>query len=164
MPYKCNWSLVGLSCCIVFLSVFLAATNLAFALPWNDQVQNNSYQNTIGNKTFIFVQSFLRSSDGHLISYIKSDQFTYVDEKRLAEFLDSQVIPSDPVLDIKGHTYQAVVRQHTTTYDHDDVIASNQLTYSPSGEASILAVFIHDGFAVKKGDSQTTVWTFIRPQ
>jgi hypothetical protein len=133
--------------------------NSAFGLSGKEEFHHGIE----GNHTFVFVQSFVRDSQDHLIAYLKTDQFTYVNEQMLQKFLDLQAVPDDPIIKINGQMYQVIIRQHVTTYYADDVIAKNKLVYSfGNGNATIME-FTHDGFPVESGDKQITVWTFIRP-
>jgi len=119
-----------------------------------------SYQDS---KTFIFVQTFLRNSNGQLITYLGSDQFTDIDVVALESLLTLENTENDPIITINGQKYHVIKRGLTIPQEKENVIASTILASTHGGVTTWIARFAHDGYPIIEGDQVTTIWTFIRP-
>jgi len=115
------------------------------------------------SETFIFVQTFLRNSNGQLITYLGSDRFTDVDEVALEGLLTLEDTEKDPIITINGKKFKVIKRGLTIPQEKADVIASTILASVLGGETTFIARFAHDGYPIIEGDKVTTIWTFIRP-
>jgi len=115
------------------------------------------------SKTFIFVQTFLRNSNGQLITYLGSDQFTDIDVVALEALLTLEDKEKDPIITIAGKQYKVIKRGLTIPQEREDVIASTILASTLGGETTWIARFAHDGYPIIEGDKVTTIWTFVRP-
>jgi len=146
---------------IVLLSVFTATVLLegsTYAQPESSQVQRSSELDI-----FIFVETFVRNSDGQLLTYLASDKFTFLDLEGINALVNSEASENDPVININGERFQIIKRSLTITYDKENVIASTILADSNDGKTKTLARFAHDGYPIMPGEKVTTFWTFIRP-
>ena len=114
-------------------------------------------------KTFIFVQTFLRNSNGQLITYLGSDQFTDIDVVALEALLTLEDTEKDPIITLNGKQYKVIKRGLTIPQERENVIASTILASTLGGETTWIARFAHDGYPIIEGDQVTTIWTFIRP-
>lgn len=114
-------------------------------------------------KTFIFVQTFLRNSNGQLITYLGSDRFTDIDTIALEGLLTLEDTENDPIITINGKKFQVIKRGLTIPQEKENVIASTILASTLGGETTWIARFAHDGYPIIEGDKVTTIWTFIRP-
>jgi len=115
------------------------------------------------SKTFIFVQTLLRNSNGQLITYLGSDQFTDIDVFSLESLLTLEDKENDPIITINGKQYKVIKRGLTIPQERENVIASTILASTLGGETTWIARFAHDGYHIIEGDQVTTIWTFIRP-
>jgi len=113
--------------------------------------------------TFIFVQTFVRNSQGQLVTYLASDKFSTINFDALKRLLDFEQSENDPIITINEKKFQVIKRQVTIPYERENVIASTIIAHSTQGVLSQVARFAHDGYPLIPGDKVTTVWTFIRP-
>ena len=113
--------------------------------------------------TFIFVQTVLRNSNGQLVTYLGSNEFTDLNMPALDILLDTESTEKDPLLNIDGKEFQLINRKTTLTYDKTNSIASTLLATVQDEKKLIVARFAHDGYPIIPGDQVTSIWTFIRP-
>lgn len=110
---------------------------------------------------YVFVQTFVRNSEGQLVAYLETDTFSYMDTESLNSFLDNEAsLGNDPISEINGKKYQLIQREQEISYDKYDQIATHQLVEPSSGKR--LVEITHDGYLVTSGDKERTVWTFFR--
>jgi len=147
--------LIGVISTITVLS--FSGYSYAQSIPL--QISNPSQE----SETFIFVQTFLRNSNGQLITYLGSDQFTDVDEFALEGLLTLEDTEKDPIITINGKKFKVIKRGLTIPQEKENVIASTILASTLGGETTFIARFAHDGYPIIEGDKVTTIWTFIRP-
>lgn len=118
---------------------------------------------TPGTDTFIFVQTFVRNSEGQLITYLGSNEFTHLDVNALDRLLDIEASENDRIFTFNGEKFQVIKRSMTIPYHKENAIASTILANDENGKTVIVARFAHDGYLIVPGDVVTSIWTFIRP-
>jgi len=111
----------------------------------------------------IFVQTIVKNSEGQVVTYLTSYQFTFLDLDALETLLNSEISENDPIITNDGIKFQVIKRQRTVTHDKEDVIASTLLAHNIDDKQKIVARFAHDGFPISPGDKVTSIWTFIKP-
>jgi len=147
---------------IVIIVSFTLGTILSFADFSFAQSILNEKQSSSDNNTFIFVQTYVRNSNGKIVAYLGSSQFTDIDSSNLEKLLNVEVNENDPIFSKDGKKFQVIKRALTVTYDRDNVIASTILASTHDGKVTMVARFAHDGYPIIEGDQVTTIWTFIR--
>jgi len=142
---------------IISLGAILSLTDYSYS-------QSSILEKTApGTDTFIFVQTFLRDSDGNLITYLVSNEFTHLNLASLDNLLEIEVSENDPIITIDEKKYQVIKRSIKIPYHRENSIASTLLAHEENGELNIVARFAHDGYPIIPEDEVTSVWTFIRP-
>jgi len=142
---------------IISLGVILSLTDYSYS-------QSSILEKTFpGTDTFIFVQTFLRDSEGNLITYLGSNEFTHLDLTALDQLLEMEVSENDPIITIDGKKFQVIKRVMKIPYHIENSIASTLLANEVNGKTVIVARFAHDGYPLVPGDIVTSIWTFIRP-
>jgi len=142
---------------IISLGAILSLTDYSYS-------QSSILEKTApGTDTFIFVQTFLRDSDGNLITYLVSNEFTHLNLASLDNLLEIEVSENDPIITIDEKKYQVIKRSIKIPYPRENSIASTLLAHEENGKINIVARFAHDGYPIIPEDEVTSVWTFIRP-
>ncbi len=112
---------------------------------------------------YIFVQTFVRNSDGVLVHYFENDKFTDKNLAALDVFLDYEASRGNaPTYDIEGKKFQLIQRSKVLEIDSYQLVASTKLEDSENPISKTLARYAHDGFFLAPGDETTQVWTFFR--
>lgn len=123
-----------------------------------------AFDTHIGDDVFIMVQTSLISSDGHLVTYLESTKFTYLDKPALESFLDYEATRgNNPIITLDGEKYQIIRRAQEITITSDTVVASTILSDNVNENITLLARFAHDGYPAIPGDKIESIWTFVRP-
>jgi len=126
---------------------------------------SNSYAQDIEDPSrdvYIFVQTFVRNSDGQLIHYFENDKFTHKYFNELNAFLDFEASRgNDPIYDVNGKKFQII--QRTEIHQNDlDLLVSSTLLRDDNAPVDFLVRYAHDGYFLSPGDTITQVWTFLR--
>jgi len=151
---------------LVFLMIiFSIGTLMILSFPSYSFAQTTPQEKTLlsEQRTFIFVQTFVRNSQGQLVTYLASDKFSFINMGALKNLLDFEESENDPIITINEKKFQVIKRQVTIPYEKENVIASTIIAHSTQGKLNMVARFAHDGYPLIPGDKVTTVWTFIRP-
>jgi hypothetical protein len=112
---------------------------------------------------YIFVQTFVRNSDGVLVHYFENDKFTDKNLAALNVFLDMEASRGNaPTYDLEGTKFQLIQRSKTLEIDSFQLVASTKLEDSENPISPFLVRYAHDGFFLYPGDKTTQVWTFFR--
>ncbi len=112
---------------------------------------------------YIFVQTFVRNSDGVLVHYFENDKFTDKNLAALNVFLDSEASQGNaPIYDIEGKIFQLVQRSKVLEIDSFQLVASTKLEDTENPISKFLVRYAHDGFFLTPGDELTQIWTFFR--
>jgi len=112
---------------------------------------------------YIFVQTFVRNSDGILVHYFENDKFTDKNLAALNVFLDSEASQGNaPIYDIEGKIFQLVQRSKVLEIDSFQLVASTKLEDTENPISKFLVRYAHDGFFLTPGDELTQIWTFFR--
>jgi len=112
---------------------------------------------------YIFVQTFVRNSDGVLVHYFENDKFTDKNLAALDVFLDSEASRGNaPEYDLEGKKFQLVQRSKVLEIDSFQLVASTKLEDTENPISEFLVRYAHDGFFLMPGDELTQVWTFFR--
>jgi len=112
---------------------------------------------------YIFVQTFVRNSDGVLVHYFENDKFTDKNLAALDVFLDSEASRGNaPEYDLEGKKFQLIQRSKVLEIDSFQLVASTKLEDSGNPISQFLVRYAHDGFFLTPGDELTQVWTFFR--
>jgi len=121
-------------------------------------------QNELKSDTvYIFVQTFVRNSDGILVHYFENDKFTDKNLAALDVFLDYEASRGNaPTYDIEGKNFQLIQRSKVLEIDSFQLVASTKLEDTENPISEFLVRYAHDGFFLTPGDEVTQVWTFFR--
>jgi len=112
---------------------------------------------------YIFVQTFVRNSDGVLVHYFENDKFTDKNLAALDVFLDYEASRGNaPEYDLKGKKFQMIQRSKSLEIDSYQLVASTKLEDTENPISEFLVRYAHDGFFLSPGDELTQVWTFFR--
>ena len=112
---------------------------------------------------YIFVQTFVRNSDGQLVHYFENDKFTDKNLAALDVFLDYEASRGNaPTYDIEGKNFQLIQRSKVLEIDSFQLVASTKLEDPENPISKSLVRYAHDGFFLIPGDEITQVWTFFR--
>jgi len=112
---------------------------------------------------YIFVQTFVRNSDGVLVHYFENDKFTDKNLAALDVFLDFEASRGNaPEYDLEGKKFQLIQRSKVLEIDSYQLVASTKLEDSENPISPFLVRYAHDGFFLTPGDQLTQVWTFFR--
>jgi hypothetical protein len=112
---------------------------------------------------YIFVQTFVRNSDGVLVHYFENDKFTDKNLAALNAFLDMEASRGNaPTYDLEGKKFQLIQRSKTLEINSFQLVASTKLEDSENPISPFLVRYAHDGFFLYPGDKTTQVWTFFR--
>ena len=112
---------------------------------------------------YIFVQTFVRNSDGVLVHYFENDKFTDKNLAALDVFLDSEASRGNaPEYDLEGKKFQLIQRSKVLEIDSFQLVASTKLEDSKNLISVSLVRYAHDGYFLTPGDELTQVWTFFR--
>jgi len=112
---------------------------------------------------YIFVQTFVRDSDGNLVYYFENDKFTDKNLAALDVLLDLEASQGNAHLyDADGKTFQLIQRSKVLEIDSFQLVASTNLVDSTNPISTNLARYAHDGFLLTPGDQTTHIWTFLR--
>ncbi len=112
---------------------------------------------------YIFVQTFVRNSDGILVHYFENDKFTDKNLAALDVFLDSEASRGNaPEYDLEGKKFQLIQRSKVLEIDSFQLVASTKLEDTENPISEFLVRYAHDGFFLMPGDELTQVWTFFR--
>ncbi len=131
--------------------IFLSSNSYA-----QDELQSN-------RDVYIFVQTFVRNSDGVLVHYFENDKFTDKNLAALDIFLDSEASRGNaPEYDLEGKKFQLIQRSKVLEIDSFQLVASTKLEDPENPISQFLVRYAHDGFFLTPGDELTQVWTFFR--
>ena len=134
---------------------------LSFILLLPSAFAQNSQPATLD--VYIFVQTFVRNSDGVLVHYFENDKFTDKNLAALDVFLDSEASRGNaPTYDIEGKKFQLVQRSKVLEIDSFQLVASTKLEDTENPVSASLVRYAHDGYFLTPGDELTQVWTFFR--
>jgi len=112
---------------------------------------------------YIFVQTFVRNSDGVLVHYFENDKFTDKNLAALDVFLDYEASRGNaPEYDLDEKTFQLIQRSKVLEIDSFQLVASTKLEDTENPISKFLVRYAHDGFFLTPGDELTQVWTFFR--
>ena len=112
---------------------------------------------------YIFVQTFVRNSDGQLVHYFENDKFTDKNLAALDVFLDIEASRGNaPEYDLEGKKFQLVQRSKVLEIDSFQLVASTKLEDHENPISPFLVRYAHDGYFLIPGDELTQVWTFFR--
>ncbi len=129
-------------------------------------ISSNSYAQDSSDPSrdvYIFVQTFVRDSDGNLVHYFENDKFTDKNLAALDVFLDSEASRGNaPTYDIEGKKFQLVQRSKVLEIDSFQLVASTKLEDAENPVSASLVRYAHDGYFLTPGDELTQVWTFFR--
>ncbi len=142
---------------LVFLLIF---SIFVIFLSSNSYAQNELESN---RDVYIFVQTFVRNSDGVLVHYFENDKFTDKNLAALDVFLDSEASRGTaPEYDLEGKKFQLIQRSKILEIDSFQLVASTKREDTENPISEFLVRYAHDGFFLTPGDELTQVWTFFR--
>jgi len=141
---------------IPILIIGILSTTLLISSSFAQNSQESS-------DVYIFVQTFVRNSDGVLVHYFENDKFTDKNLAALEVFLDFEAERgSAPIHEIDGKTFQLIQRSKVLEIDSFQLVASTKLEDTENPISEFLVRYAHDGFFLTPGDEITQVWTFFR--
>jgi len=144
-----------------YLTILLISTLMVFLLASTNSYAQN--QSDPDRDVYIFVQTFVRNSDGILVHYFENDKFTHKNFIPLNKFLDFEAsIGNDPIYDINGKKFQLIQRTKTTQNNSHQLVSSTLLSDSEQPRVDFLVRYAHDGYFLTPDDVITQVWTFLR--
>ncbi len=142
-----------------FLTLLIGV--LSVTLLISSSFAQNSLESN--QEVYIFVQTFVRNSDGILVHYFENDKFTDKNLAALDVFLDSEASRGNaPTYDIEGKNFQLIQRSKVLEIDSFQLVASTKLEEPENPISPFLVRYAHDGFFLTPGDELTQVWTFFR--
>jgi len=134
---------------------------LSFILLLSSAFAQNSQPASLD--VYIFVQTFVRNSDGQLVHYFENDKFTVKNLAALDVFLDLEASRGNaPEYDLEGKKFQLIQRSKVLEIDSYQLVASTKLEDHENPISQFLVRYAHDGFFLTPGDEVTQVWTFFR--
>ncbi len=140
---------------VFLIGIFSITLFFSFSYAQNLPVSNND--------VYIFVQTFVRNSDGILVHYFENDKFTDKNLAAIDVLLDREVARGNaPTYEIDGKTFQLIQRSKVLKIDSYQLVASTNLEDSTNPISNLLARYAHDGFFLAPGDETTQLWTFFR--
>ena len=140
--------------------LFVGILTTIILISSNSYAQNESNPN---RDVYIFVQTFVRNSDGVLMHYFENDKFTDKNLAALDVFLDSEASRGNaPEYDLEGKKFQLIQRSKVLEIDSFQLVASTKLEDTENPISEFLVRYAHDGFFITPGDELTQVWTFFR--
>lgn len=108
-------------------------------------------------------QIILRDSAGNLVAFLEVNKIAYVGAGIINTFLDGEYNPnSDPILTSGDKNYQLIRRAIDYHPQADELLTDLTLNMNLDGRQHTVVRPVHDGIPVKKGDTLTVIWTFIR--
>ncbi len=139
---------------LILLIVFSVTLFASSSFAQNSQESSDVY---------IFVQTFVRNSDGVLVHYFENDKFTDKNLAALDVFLDYEASRGNaPTYDIEGKKFQLIQRSKVLEINSFQLVASTKLEDTENPISEFLVRYAHDGFFLTPGDEITQVWTFFR--
>jgi len=142
-----------------FIILLICILSVTLIIP-SSFAQNPS--NT-SNDVYIFVQTFVRNSDGQLVHYFENDKFTDKNLAALDVFLDFEASRGNaPEYDLEGKKFQLIQRSKILEIDSFQLVASTKLEDPENPISPFLVRYAHDGYFLTPGDELTQVWTFFR--
>jgi len=143
-----------------YLAIFLIGIFSVILFSSSSFAQNSSEPS---RDVYIFVQTFVRNSDGVLVHYFENDKFTDKNLAALDVFLNSEASRGNaPEYDLEGKKFQLIQRSKVLEIDSFQLVASTKLKHTENPISEFLVRYAHDGFFVTPGDELTQVWTFFR--
>jgi len=144
-----------------YFVILLACTlSIMILISSSSYAQNESNPNL---DVYIFVQTFVRNSDGILVHYFENDKFTDKNLAALDIFMDLEASRGNaPIHEIDGKTFQLIQRSKVLEIDSFQLVASTKLEDPTNPISKTLARYAHDGFFLIPGDETTQIWTFFR--
>ena len=140
--------------------LFVGILTTIILISSNSYAQNESNSN---RDVYIFVQTFVRNSDGQLVHYFENDKFTDKNLAALDVFLDYEASRGNaPEYDFEGKKFQMIQRSKVLEIDSFQLVASTKLEDTENPISEFLVRYAHDGFFLTPGDELTQVWTFFR--
>jgi len=134
---------------------------ISFVLLLPGAFAQNSQPANLG--VYIFVQTFVRNSDGQLVHYFENDKFTNKNLAALDVFLDNEALRGNaPEYDLEGKKFQLIQRSKVLEINSFQLVASTKLEDTENPISEFLVRYAHDGFFLMPGDELTQVWTFFR--
>ncbi len=139
---------------ITLLIIFSVTIFVSSSFAQNSQESNDVY---------IFVQTFVRNSDGQLVHYFENDKFTDKNLAALDVFFDYEASRGNaPEYDLEGKKFQLIQRSKILEIDSFQLVASTKLEDPENPISPFLVRYAHDGYFLTPGDELTQVWTFFR--
>ncbi len=143
-----------------YLAIFLIGIFSVILCSSSSFAQNTQESS---QDVYIFVQTFVRNSDGVLVHYFENDKFTDKNLAALDVFLDSEASRGNaPEYDLEGKKFQLIQRSKVLEIDSFQLVASTKLEDTENPISEFLVRYAHDGFFLTPGDELTQVWTFFR--
>jgi len=147
--------------CVKYLLVLVGILALVGSSFGIGHVQGQG--STDQKQLYIYVQIFVRDSDGNLVTYLASDRFTNINRNALDAFLDHEAsVGRSTVYDVGDKKFQLIQRQRSIPPEAFGFVASTVLDAATDTRTIPLARFANDGYYVMPGDTVTQVWTFFR--
>ncbi len=142
-----------------FIILLICILSVTLIIP-SSFAQNSPAPNS---GVYIFVQTFVRNSEGNLVHYFENDKFTDKNLAALDVFLDYEASRGTaPEYDLEGKKFQLVQRSKILEIDSFQLVASTKLEDPENPVSPFLVRYAHDGYFLTPGDELTQVWTFFR--
>ena len=108
---------------------------------------------------FIFVQTQIRNSDGHLVAYLEANKVFISEPDLLNRYLDTQ---SPQTFERAGQSYELIQLDVQKEITEPDVISKTTLATVVDDKPILTVYSDHDGYPIVPGDTVTSIWTIIR--
>jgi len=153
---KILFFLILIGAIIIFsISTMMEHSEAQSSIPSNQLLSDS--------EVFIFVQTIVEDSDGHLVTYLASDKFTDLNLDALDILIEAEKSEKDPIIVIDDQKFQVIQRLKRVNHNQESVVASTTLVHDQNGDTKLIARFAHDGYPLQKGEIITSAWTFIIP-
>jgi len=110
-----------------------------------------------------FVEIIVRDKDGHLVTYLEQEHFSYYNEKLMKMALDSENPENNIMISLNGEKYQVLMYEHSVKSLSHNVISNSKLGAYQEGIPIKAAELSHTGVYVVSGDEITSIWKIVMP-
>jgi len=141
--------------------IFLIPLMFSFFFVVFTSIEAGAQNSKAISDIYIFVQIFVRDSDGNLVTYLETDSVN-LNREALNAVLDFEAKGNDPIYELIGKKFQLIQISHVTQIDSFELRASTKFFDTQDPTEQILARFAHDGYFLTPGDEHTLVWSFFR--
>ena len=124
--------------------LLISAFSITLLFSSTSDAQNET---DLNRDVYIFVQTFVRDSDGQLVHYFENDKFTDKNLAALDVFLDFEATRGNALeYDLEGKKFQLIQRSKVLEIDSFQLVASTKLEDPENPISPFLVRYAHDGY------------------